>query len=127
MAAAQTIATSVLLDHIRLGSYAEAGQFSCKMVTELIDHLRVVVNKSCLQPKSPPDPPTKRMRGRPRRKAASNPPDDDQRRGRITRQTKQESVSALSSLLEGPSFTLSPTKLGQKVDRLSFPMKIVTF
>jgi hypothetical protein len=117
--ATQSITKSVLLDHVRLGSYAEEGQFSCKMIEDLIDRLKIAVNKPDLQPILSPEPPTKRMRGRPRKKVPLNPPDDDQGRDRVTRQSKRVAGSGLSELLAGPSFTLSPTKLGQKVEKRS--------
>lgn len=114
----QTIATSVLFDHVRLGSLEEERQFSCEMITDLIYHLRIVVNKS--GPQLPP----KRVRGRPRKKAVLNQLDDRLGGGRTTRQTKRESGSSFFALLEGPSFTLSPKKSGQKkVDQHLLPIR----
>jgi hypothetical protein len=121
---AQRIVTVVLSGHIRSVCYAEEGQFARKMITDIIDHLRVTVDKFVAKPRSSQDPQPKRPRGRPKTKDTSQPPEDNLVEGRITRGMKAASRSGLSGLLEGPSFTTSPIKSAQKVDQLCFNLTL---
>jgi hypothetical protein len=112
--AAQRIVDVVLCGHIRISS-AETGQFATRMITDIIDQLRVdqsiglVVEKKPSQGTHP-----KRPRGRPRKQEVPPPSKDDTGNGHRTR-SMTAGLSGVSVLLAGPAFTPSPVKSPQKV------------
>lgn len=118
VAAAQQIVHVIFCGHTRTAGCVEKSQFATRMITNIIDQLRIGESvRPVVERNSSPGTDPKRPRGRPRKQGVRPQPKEDGINGHRTRSTTT-GVSGVSGLLAGPAFTSSPVKSGEKVGQI---------